>query len=178
MHVVITATRTLLVPRRLALSVLSVMDLILASHASNHTPPFYRDRIRSLIATGKDPASERRDNPPMVVSLQVGVKKTDAEKEEDKRQADAAAAAAAAKKTADEEAARIAAIKLIPRRDSAEELRAAHRSVKIDLNIGGLDSIPDMPGLLSTPAPAPAPAAAQRKGLGFLAAYKKSNGLI
>ena len=113
----------------------------------------------------------------MVVSLQVGVKKTDAEKEEDKRQADAAAAAAA-KKAADAEAARIAAIKLIPRRDSAEELRAAHRSVKIDLNIGGLDSIPDMPGLSSAPAPAPAPAVAQRKGLGFLAAYKKSNGLI
>jgi len=118
----------------------------------------------------------------MVVSLQVGVQKTEEEIKEDKKKAKAAAAVAAVeeKKKAEADA---AAIKLIPRRDSAEELRAAHRGVKIDIDIGsgGLDSIPDLPGLSSAPAAASAsttPNPALRKGLGFLAAYKKSNGLI
>lgn len=102
----------------------------------------------------------------MVVSLQATPKKTDTVAEEE-------AAKAAAEKAAQEaEAARLSK----PRRDSAQELRQAHESVSVDIDVAlPLDfDIPILPPV----APATATKTPVRKGLGFLAAYKQTNGLI
>mmetsp|Transcript_20384 Transcript_20384/g.60889 ORF Transcript_20384/g.60889 Transcript_20384/m.60889 type:complete len:567 (-) Transcript_20384:8-1708(-) len=136
-----------------------------------------RNRARNMMTKkhqkSQDPLSDRRTRAPMVVSLQTGEVAEAA-----KKKAEDAAALQAAKEASKvaAEAAAAEATKFRPRRNSAKALQEAHESLQINIDVPlDLEAIPSLPLAASATRPkVPQP----RKGLGFLAAYKRSNGLI